>query len=117
MNGAMQKETASCIMNSKGLDQLAYSIAPDKGSIMRIILYLLYLSRNIGKGVFEVNTNSKGSDQPAEMYSGIRNFALFCYALQYPVILQADSEGPDQTADVCRLFLAIAVCTYPKTGL
>ena len=30
-------------------------------------------------GVFGVNANSKDPDQPAEIYSLIRNFAILCY--------------------------------------
>ena len=35
------------------------------------------------KSVFRVNTNSKGSDQPVEIYSLIRNFTILSYILQY----------------------------------
>ena len=41
---------------------------------------------------------SKDPDQPAEIYSLIRNLSIVCYVLQYPMVLQADKEGPDQTA-------------------
>ena len=43
----------------------------------------------------------------------IRNFAILRYVLLYP----AHREGPDKTARMRRLTLAIAVCKYPKTSL
>ena len=35
----------------------------------------------------EVNSSSKDQDQPVEIYSLIRNFAILCYVLQYLNIL------------------------------
>ena len=50
------------------------------------------------KGVLEINVYNKDPDhRPAEIYSLLRNFALFRYVLQHPMIIQASSEGPDQT--------------------
>ena len=46
--------------------------------------------------------------------SCIQAFALHSYILQYPVILLADSECPDQTAQMCRLILTFC-CICPKT--
>ena len=45
------------------------------------------------------------SDPPAHAQSIIRAFAFHSYILWYPMILLADSEGPDQTAqaDLCLL--------------
>ena len=64
------------------------------------------------KGVFGVNTNSKDLDQPVEICSLIRNFATL--VLQYPMILLADSEGPDQTARMRSLIWAFIVRISPK---
>ena len=38
------------------------------------------------------------SDHPAHAQSIIRAFVLNSYNLRYPMILLADSEGPDQTS-------------------
>ena len=67
------------------------------------------------KGVVGVNANSKDPDQPAEIYSLIRNFAILRYIVQYPMILYADSEGPDQTAHSRSLIWTFAVRICPKT--
>ena len=48
--------------------------------------------------VHGVNANSKNQNQPAEIYSMIRNVSILRYILQYQVILLAGSEGPDQPA-------------------
>ena len=66
------------------------------------------------KGVFEVNKNSNDPDQPAGIHSLIRNFARLRYVIHYPIILQADSEGPDQTAPMSRLIWAFTVRICPK---
>ena len=69
-----------------------------------------YTGRVKRKGVFWVNANYKDPDQPAEIrISLIRNSAIFRYVLQYPMILLADSEGPDQTARMRSLILGFAV--------
>ena len=39
------------------------------------------------KGVFEVTANSDEPDQPAEIYGLIRDFAVLCCVLQYPMVL------------------------------
>ena len=41
--------------------------------------------------------------------------ALHSYIPQCPVILLVDSEGPNQTAWMCRLIWTSAVCIHPKT--
>ena len=41
--------------------------------------------------------------------------AILCYVLPYSVILKADDEGPDQTAQIRRLIWAFAVRIFPKT--
>ena len=61
-----------------------------------------------------MTANSKDPDQPAEIYSLIRNFAILCYVLLYSMILYADSESPDQTARMCRLIWTFAVRICPK---
>ena len=48
------------------------------------------------------------------MCSLIRAFALHWYIPWYPVILLADSEGPDQTARMRSLIWAFAVRKCPK---
>ena len=60
------------------------------------------------KGAFERAKNAH-SDHPAHAQSIIRAFALHSYILKYPMILLADSEGPDQTARMRRLIWAFAV--------
>ena len=45
----------------------------------------------------------------------IRAFYLHCYILQNPMILAADSEGPDQTARMRSLIWAFALRICPKT--
>ena len=45
----------------------------------------------------------------------VRAFALHWNILQYPMILFADNEGPDQTARMRRLIWAFAVLICPKT--
>ena len=60
---------------------------------------------------------SKDPDQQAEIYSLIRNLYIVCYVLQYPLVLQADKEGPDQTAPMRMLIWAFPVCISPKIGL
>ena len=42
-------------------------------------------------------------------------FALHCYILYCTLIQIEDSKGPDQTAPMCRLSWASAVCIYVKT--
>ena len=51
------------------------------------------------KNAFEHAQNAH-SDHPAQAQSNIRAFALHLYIprMWYPIILFADSEGPDQTA-------------------
>ena len=39
------------------------------------------------EGVLRVNANSNDPDQPAEIYSVFRNFAILLYILQYQMIL------------------------------
>ena len=76
---------------------------------------LIYMSCDMRKGVFWVNANSKDPDQPAEIFSLIRNFSTLCYVLLYTMSLLMDSEGPDQTVWMCRLIWAFAVHICPKT--
>ena len=57
----------------------------------------------MSKGVFVPNANSKSPDQLAEINSLIKIFTMLRYVLQYPIILQAHSEGPDQNARMRRL--------------
>ena len=45
------------------------------------------MGRDMIKGVFGANTNNKDPDQPAEINSLIRNFAILRYVPQYPMIL------------------------------
>ena len=56
-----------------------------------------------------VTVNSKEPDQSTEIYSLIRSFAKLRDVLHYPIILYADSEGPDQTARMRKLIWPIAV--------
>ena len=74
-----------------------------------------YTDRVKRKGVFWVIATSKDPDQPADIYSLIRNSAILCYVPQYPMILLAHSEGPDQTAGMRRLILGFAVRIILKT--
>ena len=64
-----------------------------------------------------LNANNKDSDQPVEIYSLIRNFAILRYVPQYPMILYADSKGPDQAVRMRRLIWVFAVGICPKTRL
>ena len=48
--------------------------------------------------------------------SFISSFALHSYILSYPMILLADSEGPDQTVWMWELIWALAACICSKTG-
>ena len=54
-------------------------------------------------------------DHPAHALSMIRAFALHSYILKYPLILLADSEGPNLTARMCRLIWAFFVRICPNT--
>ena len=57
-----------------------------------------------------------GSHHPAHEHSLIQGFALNSNILLYQMILFVDSEGPDQTAQMCSLIWAFAVRICPKTG-
>ena len=59
---------------------------------------------------------SADSDHPAHAQSIIHASALDSYILQYPMILLADSEGPDQTARMRSLIWAFAVRISPMTS-
>ena len=65
------------------------------------------------KSVFEHEQNAN-SDHSAHAQSIIRAFALHSYILKYPMILFADSEGPDQTARPRSLICAFAVRTWTE---
>ena len=65
------------------------------------------------KVVFGVTANCP--DHPVETYSLIRTFAILFYVLQYPMILKADSDGPDETAPLHRLISSFALHLNPKT--
>ena len=54
------------------------------------------------------------SDHPAHAQSIVRALALHSYILWCPMILLADSAGPDQTARMHRLIWVFAVRIYPK---
>ena len=47
-----------------------------------VVFFSYYWGRDMRKGIFGVNTNSRDSDQPAEIYSLIKNFAILRYDLQ-----------------------------------
>ena len=47
--------------------------------------------------------------------SHLSNCSSFGHSFYYPVILLADSEGPYQTVQMCRLIWAFAACIYLKT--
>ena len=55
------------------------------------------------------------SDHPAQAQSIIRAFTLHPYIVLYPMVLLADSEGPDQIAQMRRLIWAFAVRICPRT--
>ena len=70
------------------------------------------------KFVFEHAQNSQIQSHPTHAQSHIGicfPFALHSYILQCPMRLLADSKGPDQTARMRRLILALAVRKCPKT--
>ena len=50
------------------------------------------------KKCLRISAKCAKSHHPVQAQSIIRAFALHSYILSYPVILVADSEGPDQTA-------------------
>ena len=61
------------------------------------------------KGVFEHAQNAQIQIHPTHAQSLIWVFALHWYILECPMILLADSEGPDQPARMHRLIWALAV--------
>ena len=61
------------------------------------------------KYVFEHAQNAQIHIHPTHAQSLIRAFAVYWYILSCPMILLADSEGPDQTARMRRLIWAFAV--------
>ena len=65
------------------------------------------------KSAYEHAQNTQ-SDHTSHAQSIIRVFALNYYVLQYPMILLADSEGPDQTARMRRLIWAFATLIMPE---
>ena len=64
-----------------------------------------------------VYANDKELDQTAQPESLLRNFALHQYILQYPMILLADSKGPDQPAQMRRLIRALLFAYATKAHL
>ena len=67
------------------------------------------------KKCLRVHAKCAGSHHPALVQSIIRAFALYSYILLYPLILLADSEGPDQTAHPRSLIRAFTIRICPKT--
>ena len=62
-------------------------------------------------------TTCVDSDHSAHGHSYIQAFALHPYILSYQMILVPDREDPDQTAQMCRLIWAFAVCICWRTFL
>ena len=55
--------------------------------LFNISLSASYMSCNMRNRVIGINANSKDSDQPVEIFSLIRNFAILHYVQYYPMIL------------------------------
>ena len=79
-----------------------------------IIKLRIKTSRVKRKRAFEYGQKCADSDHPAHAQSIIQVFVLHSYILLYPMILLADSEGPDQTALMRSLILVFAARVCPK---
>ena len=77
-----------------------------------LFLYTLYGRRQAEK-CFQTCAKRADSDHPAHAQSLIRAFVLHWYILLYPMILLADCEGADQTAQSHSLIWAFAVRACP----
>ena len=64
--------------------------------------------------MFAALANSQNLDHPVKPHNLIRTFAVHRYILQYPIILQADSEGPDQTAHIVQSDLGLRCPHLPQ---
>ena len=64
------------------------------------------------KKCFQTCAKYTDSDHPAHAQIIIRVFALYSYILRYPMILLADSEGPNHTVRMHRLIwdFAVRIC-------
>ena len=63
------------------------------------------------KKCFQACAKSAVSDHPAHTRSTIQAFTLHSYILYYPMIVLADSEGPDETSRMRSLIRAFVVRT------
>ena len=76
------------------------------------------LSCDMREGVFGVSAKKKKKVKiqiTLRRYILIRNLAIFCSVLQYPLISYAGSECPDQTARKRSLIRAFAAPICPKS--
>ena len=67
------------------------------------------------KDVFEHVQNAQIQIHPTHAQTLIRGVSLHLYILECPMILLADSEGPDQTARMRSLIWAFTVRICPTT--
>ena len=86
-------------------------------------LFSVFLRKLLLSGVYDSCVSLIMTFEPRPAKSAFEHaqsitqaFALHLYILQYPLILFADSEGPDQTAQMCRVIWTFAVCIFPNTG-
>ena len=76
-------------------------------------MYVIIWPRQ-AKKCHETYAKCADSKHPAHAQSIIWDFDLHLYILKYTMILAADREGPDQTAQMRRLIWAFAVGICPN---